>query len=101
MLRDEMWIQRVAAGTARAVVMPLERTGGQAQFIVHTPPGEQTSLSPLLMWIEAHLDREAKKIRARKMIRELRSLGYRVELVTSQSGQSSLIGEIFDPFDPG
>ena len=29
---------------------------------------------------------EAKKVRARKMIRELRSLGYRVELLTPPTG---------------
>jgi hypothetical protein len=29
---------------------------------------------------------EAKKVRARKMIRELRSLGYRVELSAAPSG---------------
>jgi hypothetical protein len=32
---------------------------------------------------------EAKKVRARKMIRELRSLGYRVELPTPALGQSA------------
>jgi hypothetical protein len=34
----------------------------------------------------AQLLEEAKKVRARKMIRELRSLGYRVELLTSPAG---------------
>jgi len=47
-----------AAEAARAIVMPLERTGGQAQFITHAPPEAETSLSPLLIWIEAHLDRD-------------------------------------------
>jgi hypothetical protein len=40
---------------------------------------------------------EAKKVRARKMIRELRSLGYRVELPSPPAGRSGLIREIFDP----
>jgi transcriptional regulator GlxA family with amidase domain len=48
----------VAADVARAVVMPLERMGGQAQFIVRDVAVEQTSLGSVLMWIEAHLDRD-------------------------------------------
>ena len=39
--------------------MPLERAGGQAQFIVHEPPdGDHTSLGQLLMWIEQNLRRD-------------------------------------------
>ena len=39
----------VAADAARVAVMPLERDGGQAQFIVHEPPGaDGASLEPLL-----------------------------------------------------
>ena len=48
----------VAADAARVAVMPLERDGGQAQFIVHEQPGaEGASLEPLLRWMEenAHL----------------------------------------------
>jgi transcriptional regulator GlxA family with amidase domain len=49
----------VAAATARAAVMPLERTGGQAQFIVHAPPtGDGNSLAPVLSWLEQNLHRE-------------------------------------------
>jgi transcriptional regulator GlxA family with amidase domain len=49
----------VAAAAARLSVMPLERAGGQAQFIVHAPPGpDDGSLEPLLRWIEGNLDRE-------------------------------------------
>lgn len=44
----------VAADAARLSVMPLEREGGQAQFIVHdlppTPRG--SALEPLLRWME-------------------------------------------------
>jgi transcriptional regulator GlxA family with amidase domain len=48
-----------AAHVARAAVMPLERAGGQAQFIVHERPSpEQTSIGPLLVWIEQNLGRE-------------------------------------------
>jgi transcriptional regulator GlxA family with amidase domain len=42
--------------------MPLERAGGQAQFIVHEPPApspgsDGASLEPLQRWIEANLHR--------------------------------------------
>jgi hypothetical protein len=45
----------VAADAARLSVMPLERDGGQAQFIVHEPPGSSGSLRPLLQWLQSHL----------------------------------------------
>lgn len=48
----------VAAATARLSVMPLERAGGQAQFIEHTSPDSAGTLEPLLRWIEAHLDED-------------------------------------------
>ena len=45
-----------AAAVARDAVMPLERAGGQAQFIVHQPPAaDGTSLAPLLAWLEQNL----------------------------------------------
>jgi transcriptional regulator GlxA family with amidase domain len=45
-----------AAEAARAAVMPLERAGGQAQFIVHeAPAGDHTSIGELLTWIEQNL----------------------------------------------
>lgn len=50
----------VAADAARLSVMPLEREGGQAQFIVHdhlpTPRG--SALEPLLGWLEDNLARD-------------------------------------------
>jgi transcriptional regulator GlxA family with amidase domain len=46
----------VAAQTARASVMPLERAGGQAQFITHEPPAPAgTSLQSLLAWLTDNL----------------------------------------------
>jgi transcriptional regulator GlxA family with amidase domain len=49
----------VAAGVARAAVVPLERSGGQAQFIVHPPPEpDGTTLSEILTWLERHLRRD-------------------------------------------
>ncbi|MFI1227365.1 MULTISPECIES: GlxA family transcriptional regulator [unclassified Streptomyces] len=50
----------VAADAARLSVMPLEREGGQAQFIVHdhapTPQGH--TLEPLLSWLRDNLAAE-------------------------------------------
>lgn len=54
------WGSAVAADAARLAVTPLEREGGQAQFIVHLqPPVPQGSaLEPVLAWIEEHLGEE-------------------------------------------
>jgi transcriptional regulator GlxA family with amidase domain len=50
----------VAADAARLSVMPLEREGGQAQFIVHdqppTPRG--SAMAPLLDWLEDNTGRD-------------------------------------------
>lgn len=49
----------VAADTARVAVMPLERAGGQAQFIIHEPPSaDGATLEPLLRWLEENAHRE-------------------------------------------
>jgi transcriptional regulator GlxA family with amidase domain len=50
----------VAADAARLSVMPLEREGGQAQFIVqHQPPlPSGSALEPVMAWIEDHLGRQ-------------------------------------------
>jgi transcriptional regulator GlxA family with amidase domain len=50
----------VAADAARLSVMPLERDGGQAQFIVHEqPPAPLGSvMDPLLRWMEDNARRE-------------------------------------------
>ncbi|MGW7514553.1 GlxA family transcriptional regulator [Streptomyces sp. NPDC054796] len=50
----------VAADAARLSVMPLEREGGQAQFIVHEqPPVPRGSLlEPVLAWIEDNLGQD-------------------------------------------
>jgi transcriptional regulator GlxA family with amidase domain len=45
-----------AARVARAAVMPLERAGGQAQFIVHERPDlADATFGPLLLWIAENL----------------------------------------------
>jgi transcriptional regulator GlxA family with amidase domain len=50
----------VAAHAARMSVMPLEREGGQAQFIVHDQPPAPAgaTLEPLLHWLEDNCDRD-------------------------------------------
>jgi transcriptional regulator GlxA family with amidase domain len=49
----------VAADAARLAVMPLERDGGQAQFIVHEQPGQDgSSLEPLLRWMQENIHRD-------------------------------------------
>jgi transcriptional regulator GlxA family with amidase domain len=46
----------VAAEAAKLCVMPLERAGGQSQFIVHAAPHAQgASLEPVLRWLQSHL----------------------------------------------
>lgn len=46
----------VAAAAARGTVMPLERAGGQAQFIVHPPPAcDAGSLEALLAWADKNV----------------------------------------------
>ncbi|NRQ39414.1 AraC family transcriptional regulator [Nonomuraea sp. NN258] len=50
----------VAADAARLSVMPLEREGGQAQFIVpdHPPTPQGSALEPLLTWLQDDLGRD-------------------------------------------
>ncbi len=50
----------VAADAARLSVMPLEREGGQAQFIVqrHPPTPRGAALEPLLTWMRENLSRD-------------------------------------------
>jgi transcriptional regulator GlxA family with amidase domain len=57
----------VAADAARLAVMPLERQGGQAQFITYPPPASSESLAPLLRWLDENLHRS---ITVEKMARQ-------------------------------
>jgi transcriptional regulator GlxA family with amidase domain len=50
--------QATAAHAARLAVAPLNRDGGQSQFIRHKAPQARDSLAPLLEWMSANLDRE-------------------------------------------
>ena len=49
--------QAIAAHAARLAVAPLDREGGQAQFIRHEPPGSNSSLAPLLDWMLENANR--------------------------------------------
>ncbi|GGP32810.1 GlxA family transcriptional regulator [Streptomyces melanogenes] len=53
MIRSDLG-SAVAADAARLSVMPLEREGGQAQFIVpeHPPAPRGSTMEPLLLWME-------------------------------------------------
>src|SRR5437899_5207153 len=49
----------VAASVARLAVVPLERAGGQAQFLEHMPRSEAPGAMPaVLTWMEQNLSRE-------------------------------------------
>ena len=54
------WGSAVAADAARLSVMPLEREGGQAQFIIHPQPPvpRGSELESMLSWMEEHLSEE-------------------------------------------
>lgn len=46
----------VAADTARHLVVPPQRDGGQAQFIAHPEPGDEDgSLEPTMRWVREHV----------------------------------------------
>lgn len=51
--------QAAASQAARLAVAPLNRDGGQAQFIRHETPQTTDSLAPVLEWMSAHPEREA------------------------------------------
>ncbi|WP_280265558.1 GlxA family transcriptional regulator [Nocardia wallacei] len=72
----------VAADAARVSVMPLEREGGQAQFIAHdrTPVPAGSELEPVLAWLGENLSRPLTlddiarhaKVSTRTLIRRFR-----------------------------
>jgi transcriptional regulator GlxA family with amidase domain len=58
-LMRELYGARVAATTARRIVVPPHRDGGQAQFIERAVPDcDSETFGPLLEWIIGHLDEE-------------------------------------------
>jgi transcriptional regulator GlxA family with amidase domain len=82
---------QVAARTARLAVMPLERAGGQAQFIVHESPtvNDNTAMGPLLLWIEKNVHKELSlPVIARQAAMSTRTLSRRfVERVGTTPAQ--------------
>ena len=75
-----------AAQAARMAVMPLERPGGQAQFIARPPPHSEGSLGPLLTWAQAHLDADLSvDALARRGGMSRRTLARRFRAQTGQS----------------
>ncbi|WP_435600742.1 GlxA family transcriptional regulator [Streptomyces sp. C10-9-1] len=57
LVRRDLGADRAAA-TARRTVMPLQREGGQAQFIEQPlPPAGEAGLGPTLVWMEENLHR--------------------------------------------
>jgi transcriptional regulator GlxA family with amidase domain len=56
MLRKDLGAA-AAADAARLAVVPLERRGGQAQFITLPVPTSSASLAPLLKWLDENLHR--------------------------------------------
>jgi transcriptional regulator GlxA family with amidase domain len=68
----------IAAEAARRAVVPLERDGGQAQFIEHEPPTSTSSLAPLLQWMTLHLNADLSLERlARRAALSTRTLSRR------------------------
>ena len=63
--------QAAAAHSARLAVAPLQRDGGQAQYIPHDPPRTTDSLAPLLDWMLANLDKriDVERLAARAATR--------------------------------
>lgn len=58
LLREEFG-SHVAATTARRMVVPPHRAGGQAQYVARAVPEcESEALAPLLQWIDEHLEEE-------------------------------------------
>ncbi|MEU8434723.1 helix-turn-helix domain-containing protein [Streptomyces sp. NPDC029216] len=48
----------LAAATARRIVMPLQRDGGQAQYIERpAAPADLSALQPVMRWMESRLER--------------------------------------------
>jgi transcriptional regulator GlxA family with amidase domain len=70
----------IAAQAARTAVMPLERAGGQAQFIVHERPGsaDHAPMGALLSWIEQNLRKKLSlPVLARRAAMSTRTLSRR------------------------
>ncbi len=79
--------EEAAARVAREAVMPLERAGGQAQFIAYEPPDDVgTPIGNLIAWASQHLDRDLSlAVLARRAAMSTRTLSRRFR---SQLGET-------------
>ncbi|CAM3495672.1 GlxA family transcriptional regulator [Nocardioides zeicaulis] len=86
---------KVAATTARRMVVPPHRDGGQAQFIERpVPVCESEALAPLLAWISAHLAEELDvETLARQMHMSARTFARRFKEETGTTPYSWILGE--------
>lgn len=76
-----------AADAARLSVVPLERDGGQAQFIKRAPNDAHAPLNELLEWIDAHLDDEqlSLDVLARRAATSVRTLSRQFKTQTGHT----------------
>jgi len=86
---------KVAAATARRMVVPPHRDGGQAQYIARpVPVCESEALAPLLAWISSHLadDLDVETL-ARQMHMSSRTFARRFKEETGTTPYSWILGE--------
>lgn len=84
-----------AASAARLSVMPLERDGGQAQFIQHPPlPEQHAALSRVLTWLEENLDDDTLTLDviARRAAMSVRTLNRRFQAQLETTPLQWLVG---------
>lgn len=83
----------VAAHIARASVMPLERSGGQAQFIERAAADEVGELSALLGWLEKNLGKDLSLgAMAKKAAMSTRTLSRRFREEVGETPARWLVG---------
>ncbi len=86
---------QVAATTARRMVVPPHRDGGQAQYIARpVPVCESEALAPLLAWISSHLGEDLDvETLARQMHMSARTFARRFKEETGTTPYSWILGE--------
>jgi transcriptional regulator GlxA family with amidase domain len=89
-LMRDLYGARVAATTARRIVVPPHRDGGQAQFIERAVPDcDSETFGPLLEWIIGHLDEDLDvETLARKSLMSPRTFARRFRAETGATPHS-------------
>jgi transcriptional regulator GlxA family with amidase domain len=89
-LMRDLYGARVAATTARRIVVPPHRDGGQAQFIERAVPEcDSETFGPLLEWIVGHLDEDLDvETLARKSLMSPRTFARRFRAETGATPHS-------------